>query len=265
MAHKLERIGVQLYTLRAEMQKDLWYTLEKVAAIGFKELEFAGYFGHKPSEIRSISEGLGLTAPAAHIAYQDLGPSLSGVIEDAQLLGHQYLVNPWVDAAVRGQPDGWRRIADVFNRAGEVCQRAGIQFCYHNHHFEFIAQNGVLPYDILLQECDADLVKMELDLCWITLAGQSPQDYFQRHEGRFPLVHLKQLKRCPPQSFAAPVPFEQVFPLLSEVGPGLIDWKQQLALSSQAGVQHYFVEHDAAISPFDSIQQSYDYLNQLNY
>jgi sugar phosphate isomerase/epimerase len=151
------------------------------------------------------------------------------------------------------------------NRAGEQCKRSGIQFCYHNHHFEFVSLNGELPYDLLLQDCDPDLVKMELDLCWITLAGKDPEDYFQRYPGRFPLVHLKQLKRLPAQDFRVALPFDQVFPELSEVGLGVIDWKQQLSYSSSAGVQHYFVEHDAAKSPFDSIQQSYRYLRALNF
>jgi sugar phosphate isomerase/epimerase len=131
--------------------------------------------------------------------------------------------------------------------------------------FEFVAINGELPYDILLQECDPDLVKMELDLCWITLAGKDPEDYFQRYPGRFPLVHLKQLKRLPIQNFKVPLPFDQVFPELSELGLGVIDWKQQLSLSASAGVQHYFVEHDVARFPFDSIQQSYRYLKEIGF
>lgn len=260
-----KKIGVQLYTLRAEMKKNLQKTLEKVADIGFKEVEFAGYFENKPRDIRYLLDDSGLSAPAAHIAYQDLGPSLSEAIENAQLLGHQYLVNPWIDAAIREQPDGWRRIAEVFNRAGEQCKRAGIQFCYHNHHFEFVPLNGELPYDVLLQECDADLVKMELDLCWITLAGKDPEDYFQRYPGRFPLVHLKQLKNLPTQDFRVALPFDQVFPEITKVGPGVIDWEKQLFMPHCAGIQHYFVEHDVAKSPFDSIQQSFDYLKELNF
>ncbi|MEJ2794723.1 sugar phosphate isomerase/epimerase [Iodobacter sp. LRB] len=264
MKGKLKNIGVQLYTLRAEMNENLQKTLERVASIGFKEVEFAGYFEKKPRDIRLLLDELGITAPAAHIVYQDLGSPLAETIENAQQLGHLYLVNPWIDAAIRERPDGWKRIAEIFNRAGEQCKQAGIQFCYHNHHFEFVPLNGVLPYDILLQECDADLVKMELDLCWITLAGKDPEDYFLRYPSRFPLVHLKQLKRLPKQDFRVALSFDQVFTELSEVGPGVIDWKQQLSLSSRAGVQHYFVEHDVAKLPFDSIQQSYRYLSELN-
>jgi sugar phosphate isomerase/epimerase len=100
-------------------------------------------------------------------------------------------VNPWIDESIRSQPGAWKRIAETFNRAGEASSKAGIQFAYHNHNFEFAPVNGKMPYDVLLEECDPALVKMELDLCWISAAGKDPVEYFKRYPGRFPMVHVK--------------------------------------------------------------------------
>ena len=152
----------------------------------------------------------------------------------------------------------------TFNKAGETCRKAGIQFAYHNHHFEFVPVNGVVPFDFLLKECDSNLVKMELDLCWITVAEKDPVAYFERYPGRFPLVHVKGLKKIP--GGPPPVPFDQAIPNITEVGTNdVVEWKRILAKSSQAGIRHYFVEHDQPASPFDSIQTSAAYLRQLRF
>ena len=105
---------------------------------------------------------------------------LPAVIEAAQVIGHRFLVNPWIDESVRKEPDIWKRVADTFNRAGAATQKAGIQFAYHNHHFEFAPVDGKLPYELLLEQCDPKLVKMELDLCWISAAGKDPLEYFKQ-------------------------------------------------------------------------------------
>jgi sugar phosphate isomerase/epimerase len=165
---------------------------------------------------------------------------------------------------MRKQPDIWKRIAATFNKAGETCKKAGIQFAYHNHHFEFVPVNGVMPFDVLLKECDPNLVKMELDLCWTTVARQDPVALFQRNPGRFPLVHVKGLKKIPEGQ--PPVPFDQAIPNITEVGTNdIIDWKRIFAQSSVAGIKHYFVEHDQPSSPFDSIKTSASYLKELRF
>jgi sugar phosphate isomerase/epimerase len=179
--HKIEKIGLQLYTVRDLMKQDFDGTLAKVAATGYKEVEFAGYFDRSPKDVRAAVDRHGLTAPSAHIEYKNLGEKFPEVIEAAKVVGHEYLVNPWIDENIRKQPDGWKQAAETFNRAGEACKKAGIQFAYHNHWFEFLPVNGKLPYDLLLTDCDPNLVKMELDLCWITVGGQDPLKYFDRY------------------------------------------------------------------------------------
>ena len=261
---RIERLGLQLYTVRTEMAKDFEGTLAKVAQAGYQEVEFAGYFDQDPKKVRAILDRHKLAAPSAHIDYATVETKLGQALEAAHAIGHQFLVNPWLDEEMRKQPDIWQRVAATFNKAGETCKKAGIQFAYHNHHFEFVPVNGVMPFDLLLKECDPNLVKIELDLCWITVAQKDPLTYFQRNPGRFPLVHVKGLKKVP--EGPAPVPFDQAIPNITDVGTSdVIDWKRILAKSSQAGIRHYFVEHDQPASAFDSIRASAAYLHKLRF
>ena len=265
--HKIEKIGVQLYTVRREMKQDFEGTLAKVAAIGYHEVEFAGYFDHPPKDVRAALGRHGLAAPSAHADYQSLGEKWPKVLEAASVIGHKYIVNPWIDDDVRKQSDGWKRAAEAFNRAGEASQKAGIQFAYHNYHFEFVPVDGKLPYDFLLAECDSNLVKMEMDLCWITVGGQDPLTYFARYPGRFPMVHVKDLKKIPQRTASdkGAIPFDRIVPDMTDIGNGVIDWQRIFAQSGKAGIKHYFVEHDEPKSAFDSIERSYDYLQRLRF
>jgi len=266
-SRSLGRIGLQLYTVRDLMAKDFNGTLAKVAAIGYQEVEFAGYFDKPPKTVRAVLDRCALTAPSAHVDYASLGDKWPQVLDDARVIGHKYLVNPWIDESIRNQPGAWGRIAQTFNRAAEAARKAGIQFAYHNHHFEFVPVDGKRPFDVLLAECDKDLVKMELDLCWISVAGADPIDYFTRHPGRFPMVHAKDMKRLPPAPApgAPALPFDQLFPDMTEVGSGVIDWARIFAASSTAGIQHVFVEHDQPADPLASVGVSYKYLRAFRF
>jgi sugar phosphate isomerase/epimerase len=264
-AESIQRVGVQLYTVRDAMQKDFEGTLAKVAAIGYKEVEFAGYFDKPPQQIKEILSRNNLTSPSAHIDYASLtGDAWSKAIDAAQTIGHEYLINAWVDEAVRKEPGSWKRIAETYNSAGEISQKAGIQFAYHNHNFEFAPVGGKLPYDFLLETCDPKLVQMEMDLCWITSAGKDPVDYFRRYPGRFPLVHVKGLSKKPAHGAATPI--AQVLPDITDVGHNdIIDWKRIFAHSKEAGIKHYFVEHDVPKDPFESLKASYEYVSTLQF
>jgi sugar phosphate isomerase/epimerase len=263
-AAKMNRIGMQLYTVRNELEKDFEGTLATVAAIGYQEVEFAGYFKRTPQQVREALKASGLTSPAAHVEYGLLTDKFDGVLEGARAIGHRFLVNPWIDESIRKSLDDWKRIAETFNRAGERSKKAGIQFAYHNHHFEFLPIDGQQPFDLLLAQCDPDLVKIELDLCWIAVAGKDPLDYFTRAAGRFPLVHVKGLAKRPEGGPAAAFP--QAIPNITDVGRNdIVDWKRIFARSAQAGIQHSFVEHDAAKMPFESLKTSYEYLRRLEF
>jgi sugar phosphate isomerase/epimerase len=267
-AASIHRLGAQLYTVRTDMEKDFDGTLAKVAAAGYAEVEFAGYFNHTPEGVREMLKKHHLTAPSSHIDYGSLtGDKWARVIESAHTIGHTYLVNAWVDESIRKEPDAWKRIAETYNHAAAASHRAGIQFAYHNHNFEFapLKDSGKLPYDVLLETCDPKLVKMELDLCWISAAGKDPLDYFRRYPGRFPMVHVKGLRKMPPVTGEA-VPIDKILPDITEVGhDDVIDWKRIFAQAKTAGIKHYFVEHDVPKQPFESLKESHDYIEKLNF
>lgn len=251
-ARKLSRIGVQLYTVRTELAKDFEGTLGKVAALGYQEVEFAGYYNRTPQQVREVLKRHRLASPAAHIPIGDLRDKMSAVIDAAKTIGHRYVICPWLDPNERRSLDDYKRHAELFNRAGEACQKAGLQFGYHNHDFEFHQLGGQMPYDLLLKECDPKLVKMELDLYWVARGGQDALAYFKRQPGRFELVHVKDLERGGKQAAV-------------EVGRGSLDFKSIFAESGRAGIKHYFVEQDEPQQPLESIRVSIEYLRKLEY
>ena len=268
-AHEIKRVGLQLYTVRSEMPKDFEGTIAKVAETGYKEVEFAGYFKHSPKDVRAIVDKHGLTAPSTHIGYDLIENKLPETLEDAHVIGCKYIVCPWIDEKQR-TADGWKRAAELFNKAGEACEKAGIQFCYHNHSFEFSPVEGLggkLAYDYLLAETNPKFVKMEMDLCWISVAGKDPVSYFDKHPGRFPLVHVKDYVNDPnaTSSYAGATGSVVFKGRLADVGKGTIDFKRIFSHSEKGGIKHYFVENDDAKTPFEDIKISYDYLSGLRF
>ncbi len=249
---KLDRIGVQLYTVRDAMARDFEGTLARVAEIGYREVEFAGYFKREAKAVRTALDAAGLTAPSAHVGFETLGDPWRKTLDDALVVGHRYLVVPSIPEEQHRTLDGYRRVADAFNRAGEQARQASIQFAYHNHNAEFTPLEGRVPYDVLLEASDPRLVQLELDLYWLMSAGGDPLAYFARWPGRFPMVHVKDMDGMPQHGMV-------------DVGSGVIDWKRIFARREEAGIRHFFVEHDDPASPFDSIRASYTYLRQLEF
>jgi sugar phosphate isomerase/epimerase len=261
-SRKLERIGMQLYTVRDLMKADFEGTLAKVAAISYNEVEFAGYFDKAPKDIRAMLDKYKLTAPSEHVSYEVVQNKWQETLDAAHIVGHKFIVCPSIDDEQRKKADAWKKAAEVFNHAGEASQKAGIQFAYHNHTWEFeplADAGGKFAYDLLLAEADAKLVKMEMDLCWITIAGQDPLKYFDKYPGRFPLVHVKDWTK------GADGKMSEKDGKMADVGSGAIDWKRIFAQSKKAGVEHYFVEHDEPTSPLESLTNSYKYLRDLRY
>jgi len=247
---RLEKIGFQLYTARELMAADAAGTLDAIAAIGYDEVEFAGYFDHSPAAIRSFLGSAGLTAPSAHVQLDDMRLRAEAVIAAAQTIGHDYLVLGWLAPPERETLDQYRAHAALCNRFAEQCREAGIRFGYHNHEFEFEELQGRRPIDLLLAETDAELVKIELDLYWINVAGADPLDYFARHPGRFPLCHVKDM--AADGSFA-------------DVGTGTIDFAAIFAASEEAGLEHCFVERDDSPDPLATAAVAYAYLRGLEF
>ncbi len=255
---RIDRIGIQLYTVREVLKNDFAGTLSRIGAIGYREVEFAGYFDHTPEQVKAALSSAGLSAPATHVGPDNLGKSWDPVVSVAKAVGHQYVIVAWIPEQQRKTIDDWKRIAEQMNQAGTACRAAGLQFAYHNHEFEFVPIDGKLPYDVLLEGTDPSLVKLEMDLFWATFAGADPLAYFARSPGRFPLVHVKDMTR-------KPTPAATPDHVMVDVGKGSIDWKRIFAKSSVGGIQHYFVEHDQPADPLASAKASYDFLHALEY
>jgi sugar phosphate isomerase/epimerase len=246
-AKGLGPIGIQLYTVRDEMKKDFFGTLAKVARIGYKEIEFAGYFGYDAKAVRAALKQNGLVSPSSHIGFPVLGQSWDKIIEDALTIGQQYLVCPWIDEKYRTAA-GYKEVAELFNKAGEQAKKAGLQFGFHNHDYELTPVDGQVPLDLLITQTDPKLVVFEMDVFWIRHGGQDPIAYFRKYPGRFPLLHMKDM---------------DAQQKMVDVGKGTIPWKAILGKRALAGVKHIFVEHDEPADPFASIRNSYRYLSTL--
>jgi len=247
----IKRVGLQLYTLREPMSKDFQGSLEQVAKLGYKEVEFAGYYNHTPKQVKDLLSSLGLSAPSTHTSLKAMREEWARTLDDAKAVGHEYIVLAWLPPDERKTIDQYRKLADLLNTSAEAAKAKGLQMAYHNHDFEFMPIDGTLPYDLLVERTDPKLVKLELDLYWIVKAGGDPLAYFAKQPGRFPLVHVKDMDSTPAKGFA-------------EVGRGTIDFKSIFAKAGQGGIKHYFVEQDQTPgSPFDSIKISIDNLRAM--
>jgi sugar phosphate isomerase/epimerase len=167
-AARLDRIGVQLYTVRGLLSGDFDGTLARIAEIGYREVEFAGYFGRTPAQVRDALHRAGLTAPSAHVPFEAIDEGWDAALHTARLIGHEYLVCAWIPEERRRTLDDWHRVAARLDQAGTAAHDAGIQLAYHNHSYEFVPTAGRLPYDVLLDATDPTLLQLELDVFWIT-------------------------------------------------------------------------------------------------
>ena len=230
------------------MAEDVAGTLDAVAAVGYDEVEFAGYFGHSPAEVRGWLDAAGLASPAAHIGMEEFtGAGLEAAIEAASTLGQRWLVLPWIPEEMRTS-DGYRALADMLNAAGETTARAGLRVAYHNHAFEFetVDDDGTTGFSLLLEHLDPALADLEIDFHWSAFAGADSAALLRDNPGRFPLCHLKDLTAGG---------------RMADVGAGEIDWAGLFAISDTAGMRHFFVEHDQPGDPLASIEASYRYLS----
>lgn len=254
-------IGLQLYTVRDAMGKNVPATLAHVAKIGYNSVEASygdgKYYGVAPAAFADLLKKNGLIMPSCHYLLGEgsktPGTILNGwekAVEDAASVGQKFMVCAWLAPSERGNLDHFKKLAEYFNKAGETCKKSGIQFCYHNHDFEFIKQDGQYPYDILLNDTDKNLVKMEIDLYWLTKAGQDPIALIEKHPGRFPMWHIKDMDNTPKKMF-------------TEVGNGVIDFKKIFKHADKAGLKYFFVEQDMCPGdPFVSITESYNYIKK---
>lgn len=250
-------IGIQLYTLR-DILKDntkVKDTIKQLADWGYTELETFGYsngnlFGMTSKEFNDYVKSVGARVVSGHYGLDVIRGDWAKAVADAKDAGQEYMVLPWVVEADRNA-DGYKKIIEDVNKAAEVTKAAGIQMQYHNHAFEFDKVGDKTAFDMLLEGFDPNLVSIELDLYWTVRAGNDPEQLFAKYPGRFAQWHVKDMDKTAPDKNA-------------DVGSGSIDFKKLFALADQAGMKHWYVEHDTfPADPMSSAKNGIDYLKTI--
>ena len=251
-AKKIKNPGIQLYTFRKEMLADAAGTLRQIAALGIRQIESArsdkgNYYGLKPKEIKQICADLGMTLRSGHIHVDD---QFQQTISEAVEAGQEYLICSSMPD--KGQTvDNYKKASEAFNKSGEACAKANLKFGYHNHDYEFEKENGKVLYDALVENTDASLVHMEMDLGWVIASGNDPIAYFNKFPGRFPLWHLKDMDLIKKHSV--------------EFGKGSLDIPKMLDNAKLSGMKYFFIEQEEYnSSPLESMQENMEYLKKLN-
>lgn len=254
-------IGVQLYTLRGDIDKDAKGTIQKVAALGYKQVETFGYrdgkyFGMPASEFAQFLKSTGLNSPSGHyfgggfFFEEKWEEKWLPLLNDAKTIGQKYVTIPSLDNKYRTDADSYKAFAQKLNRAGELAKTSGLQIAYHNHDFEFKDLGGQTGYNILLKETDPKLVKMELDIYWAVKAGYNPIDLFKASPGRYAMWHVKDMDNTEKKYFA-------------EVGSGVINFKNIFDNAKLSGMEYFFVEQDVCPGPpLESVAKSISYIKR---
>lgn len=287
-ANTVSKIGIQLYTLRDQLTKDVKDTIQKVAKTGYSHVEtYYGYSGSKapatfwglqPKELKALLAENKLSTHSGHYQLNDFltrgngnDEALKAQLEIAAILGQQYLVVPVPPMNLIANLTGadFQFMASQLNKAGELAKKSGLKVGYHNHFWEFKNLPDVkgTGYDILLKETDPKLVVLELDIFWAEKSGIDPVALFKAHPGRFAMWHVKDIDKSAAGKITGPgeddKPMKDLMGEIkfAEVGTGVVDFKKIFANASEAGVKYAFVEQDQiTIDPFVSIKKSYDYV-----
>ena len=250
MDNNLANIGIQLYTVRDLMKKNVPLTLQRIAEIGYKEVEFAGYFGKTTKEIKAILSDNGLKSPSTHIEMDSIYNNPNKAIDTALEVGHEHIVMAWLAESERQNIDQYREYVDLYNSFGEKCNQNGLKFAYHNHDFEFKVLDGEVPMDLLLNKTDPNNVSFELDMYWVHKANKDPKSYINKYPGRFPLWHIKDMASNT---------------MMADVGDGIIDFSEIFGLNKISGLKHYFVERDDPSDSMLSAERSFKAMLKLDF
>lgn len=272
-AESLEQpLGLQLFTVMEQLQKDFDGTLHRIHTIGYREVEMAGFFGKKPTEIKTSIENAGLHCASVHLF--DPGPA-SETMDYAMAIGAKYVVtalyllkrepddSAYMTMVKRLTLDDYKVVAEQCNRLGEQARSHGLVFAYHNENVEFRPLEGTTGYDELLRSTDPKLVKLELDCGWMAAAGQNPTAYITKYPGRYRMLHIKDFKYRAKPSYGS-WPGESPEP--TELGRGHIDYKPILDAAKRSGIEWYYVEQEAPFRDMPvmgAIKVDYEYVRKL--
>lgn len=228
------RIGLQLYTVREELEKDFIGTLERLAQMGYQGVEFAGYGGLTPQEMKSLLERLGLVAVGSHVGWDQLVNHLDEHIEMNRAIGNDKLICPFLEQERYSTVEALAETIDMLKQAVERLAAHGMKLGYHNHDFEFTTKHdGVTVEEMILSAFPEDQLFSELDVCWVQYSGNDPIEWINKLTGRLPVIHLKDLDRT-----------EDGKPLTVELGKGELPLRAVAEAAQAAGAEWLLVEQD---------------------
>ena len=269
-------IALQLYSVRDDMKKDFKGTLTKVKEMGYQGVEFAGLFGHSPSQVKAMLDEIGLTPISAHVAIDEILADIPKVISDYRTVGCRFIAIPWlVEERRPGNPRYQQTIEDI-KAIGEEANKQGLTLLYHNHDFEFKKLNGEYLLDILYKDIPEDLLKTQIDTCWANVGGEDPAEYLRKYKGRSPVVHLKDFV----MPGKKPAKLYELIGVESEqtedeqdkkfelrpLGYGVQDIPEILKAAAEAGAEWVIVEQDHPSmnkTPMECAKISIDFLKSL--
>ena len=244
--------GIQVYSVRNQLGEDFEGTMEYIAKVGYKQIEGYGlgvdgkFLGKISADhYARVIKDLGMEFIATHCSYTT-SDKAQKMVDAAASTGMKYMIIPYTPDNVRKNADGWKKVAEDYNKIGEMCKKAGIKFGYHNHAFELEELDGIIPQELLIESTDADLVHFEADLFWVTKGGYDPVKLLKKYPGRIQLFHVKD---ATPDLEA------------ETVGKGIIDFKKLFELGKKDVLEYYFIEDERTNDPFKNIKADFDYIS----
>ena len=271
-------VAVQLYSVRDEMEKDFYGTIQQMKDLGYDGVEFAGLFGEDPEKIKAFCEEIGIIPISAHVPYYDMLENPEEVLSDYAKIGCKYVVVPYLTEECRPGTDGFAATVEGIRKIGEAAKALGIQLLYHNHDFEFVKIGEEYALDVLYSTIPEDLLKTEIDTCWVNVAGVNPAEYIEKYSGRAPVVHLKDFKKSGDNlgklydligidDDAQAEEEEDSFSFMP-VGYGVHDMPAIRAACENAGAEWVVVEQDNPAkgeTAMNSVKLSREYLKTLSW
>lgn len=242
-------VALQLYSVRDEMKRDFTGTLGKVAGIGYKGVEFAG-FGDLPAKrLKEVLDGLGLVPAGSHTDIKTLSEQLDSVIEYNLTIGNKYIVCPYNRYETK---EDVLKASELYDRIGEKIRKSGLEFLYHNHSHEFVKYEDQYALDILFKNAKPSNLAAEIDAGWVFYSGVEPAGYIRSYKGRCPLIHVKDFKTAGNRDF-------------TEIGSGIVDVEAIASAAVDAGTKWLIVEQDECSMPsLESVRISLEYLKKIN-
>lgn len=248
------------YTFSAQSTKDSWKAIEPM--LGFNG---SGFFGYTSEEVKSILKEHRISTHSAHTDIVTLEENMEALGEAGELLGYDYVVLPAIPPEMRTDLDAYKRMADRFNKIGQEAKKVGLKYAYHNHGYGLQEKNGVVPFEILVESTDKDLVFLEMDIFWTAAGGADPIMYLNKYKDRYKLMHLKDMSE--EKQFSGdggdPSQWIALFPYMSTCGQGVFDLDSIISTAKKVGVKHFFVEQDMVANPKIALKESFDFLSKL--